>query len=305
MEIRSPGITFDWSASQTLARPLVVGGTGQIGAQIVGYLGESCTVSGSRRATEGNIAVDLEALSAVDASELVARVAPTVVFCVGGMNDVERCEAECRLAMRTNCDGPARLAEAAAKRSTPFVHFSSDYIFDGESGPYCEEDRGNPINVYGKSKLAGELAVRNAHPGALIVRTTVVYGPDPGRRNFLFTLRNALTSRHGLRVAIDQISTATYNRDIAINTLALVHCGASGVFHMCGPERLSRYDFALKAARLMGLSEEGVIGVPTIELAQRARRPLSAGLVSKKLATTSFYCSMRTIQESIKDWLAE
>jgi len=287
-------------------RALVVGGTGQIGAQIIRCLGNDLCVCASRSSIgAGTVQVDLGGLSARDARRLIGVVKPTVVYCVGGMNDVERCETEPELAMRVNCDGPAQLARAAAENDIPFVHFSSDYIFDGESGPYREDDRPNPINVYGRSKWAGETAVCNSHPSPIIVRTTVVYGPDPGEKNFLYTLRRVLNACGTIRVATDQISTPSYNRDIALNTIALVNAGSSGIFHMCGFERLSRLEFAERAVCLMGINHrEGIVGVPTQELGQKARRPLSAGLVSDKLKTVQGL-SMRSIEDSIRDWMSE
>lgn len=287
-------------------RALVVGGTGQIGVQILRCLGESSSICASRRANAANcIQIDLGELSTADACSLLAAIAPTVVYCVGGFNDVEGCESASKLAMRINCDGPARLAQAAAARNLPFVHFSTDYIFDGESGPYVEEDQPNPINVYGRSKWAGEVAINGAHPSPLIVRTTVVYGPDQGEKNFLFTLRRTLNTHRKIRVATDQVSTPTYNRDLASNTIALVQSGANGVIHICGPERLSRYEFARYSAELMGITADGIVGAPTSQLSQRARRPLSAGLVSNKLTALSAHISMRTIREAVRDWMTE
>jgi len=283
---------------------LVVGAFGQVGAQIVRALGPDRSISSSRTGgAPGTVQLDLAVLTAENARVLLAEYAPDAVYCVGGMTDVERCESESTLAMRINCDGPAHLSAAAAARSLPFVYFSTEYIFNGLSGPYHEEDAPDPINAYGNTKLQGEIAVLNAHPSPLILRTTVVYGPDPGEKNFLYSLRCKLQAGRPMRVPYDQISTPTFNRDLAANAVAFVRAGVTGVFHVCGPERMSRLELAQRAARLMGFSDPAISGVPTSELGQSARRPLNAGLSTGKLRTIDAHVPMRPLDESMRDWM--
>ncbi|HVZ83474.1 MAG TPA: SDR family oxidoreductase [Terracidiphilus sp.] len=287
-------------------RSLIVGASGQVGAQIVEALGSGSSIATSRNAAmPGAMQLDLSALSLESSLGLICQHELDAVYCVGGMTDVDRCEAESQLAMKTNCDGPGFLAAAAATRSLPFVYFSTEYIFDGVNGPYSEDAPANPINAYGQSKWQGEQAVRDAHPSPLIIRTTVVYGPDPGERNFLYRLRNTLRKGQKICVPFDQISTPTYNRDLAKNVLALVNAHASGVFHVCGPERVSRFEFSRQAAALMGLNKSLIIGVPTLELAQKAPRPLNAGLRTEKLWGHKAHFPVRTLAEVLCNWMAK
>jgi dTDP-4-dehydrorhamnose reductase len=287
-------------------RSLVVGASGQVGAQVVRMLGPGRSIATSNRMVASGIPqLDLGTLNAKHARELVEELAPDAVFCVGGLTDVELSESESDLAMRVNCEGPAHLAAAAAAQKLPFVFFSTEYVFNGLDGPYREDDAADPINAYGRSKWQGELAVLESHPSPLILRTTVVYGPDPGEKNFLYTLRRVLTAGRPMRVADDQISTPTYNRDLAANTIALLRGGVSGVFHVCGPERISRFEFAQRAARLMGLDESAITAVSTGELGQKARRPLNAGLLTDKLRAEKVHLPMRTLKESLRDWMAQ
>ena len=289
----------------TQGRSLVVGASGQVGAQIASGLGPGRTIKTSRRGDEnGTAQLDLASLTAESAVDLLQSLAPDAVYCVGGMTDVERCESESSLAMQVNCDGPAYLATAAAAQHLPFIYFSTEYIFNGQAGPYREYDAPDPINAYGRSKLQGEIAVLQAHPNPLILRTTVVYGPDPGEKSFLYSLRRALQAGNPVRVPHDQVSTPTYNRDLAANAVALVRAGVTGVFHACGPERISRLELALRAARLMGFSDKEIVGVPTRELGQRAPRPLQAGLLSDKLCAVKAHVPMRTLGESLREWMA-
>jgi dTDP-4-dehydrorhamnose reductase len=293
------------TAAAEKGRSLIIGASGQVGWQIFSRLGPERAVGSSRETgPPGWVSLDLGSPAGLDAMarEIIAELDVAAVYCVGGMTDVERCESEPGLAMRINCHGPAVLASAAAAQGVPFVYFSTEYVFDGKSGPYAEDAPAAPINAYGRSKWMGELAVRSAHPASLIIRTTVVYGPDPGGRNFLYGLRRALQAGQTMRVASDQISTPTYNRDLASVAIALVQAGASGVFHVCGAERLSRLEFARRAARAMGLDSSRIVGTPTAELGQVAPRPLEAGLSTEKLRRHSWLPAMRGIEGAVREW---
>ena len=223
------------------------------------------------------------------------------VYCVGGAAYADDCEAEPDWAMQANRLGPATLASLS--RHIPFVYFSTEYVFDGEAGPYTEDSPVSPVSEYGRSKALGEQAVMEAHSRALIVRTTVVYGHDPNGKNFLYGLRRNLAAGSRMRVPNDQISTPTYNRDLARATTLLVERGETGIFHICGPQLLSRYDFAVRCAGVMGLDAGLIDGVPTAELGQKARRPLNAGLLTGRLRETLPDFRMRDLAEGVKDWL--
>ena len=290
-------------------RALVVGASGQVGNQIAETLGDSALRSGRSPRTvapDSNnwVHADLIDLAANpgDAREIIGGRDLAAVYCVAGATDVERCEFQPEWAMDSNCHGPLALAKAASH--IPFVYFSTEYVFDGTSGPYSEDSPTNPISVYGRSKLRGEQEILSAHPGALIVRTTVVFGHDPAQKNFLYSLRRLLGSGKPMRVPADQISTPTYNRDLAAATVALVNSGQTGIFHVCGPELLSRYDFALLAAERLALDTSLLSAAPTSELTQKAPRPLTAGLSIGKLKSTLPGFRMMSNADAIGDWIA-
>lgn len=292
---------------------LVVGATGQVGAEMLRQLSEEhgteYSVPTSRHASEaGWLALDLASLDAAEAERLLNPYELDAVFCVAGMTDVEGCEGQPDLAERTNAHGPAVLAEYARRRALPFVYYSTEYVFDGDPrrpGPYREEDEPHALSAYGRSKLHGEAAVLQAHPGALVLRTTVVYGPDARAKNYVYSLMRNLHTGRRMRVPADQISTPTYNRDLVRATLGLVAAGASGVWHLCGPELLGRMEFALEVAAFLGLDASLLDPVSTVELGQRAPRPLSAGMAIHKLQHRFPALAMRTVAESLTDCEAE
>ena len=285
--------------------PLIVGAGGQVGAALASRLGPNVTATGRVPTADGSPFVDLVSLihNPASAQDLIARLRPSVVYCVGGATNVERCESDVEWAMNTNSLGPAVLAAAA--KDIPFVYFSTEYVFDGVNGPYTEIDTTNPLSVYGRSKLEGEHRILDAHPRPLILRTTVVYGPDRQEKNFLYTLQRLLSSGHGMKVPSDQISTPTYNVDLVNASAALVESGQSGIFHVCGPELLSRHEFALLAASVLGLDASLITPVSTAELNQQAPRPLRAGLLTAKLSATLPQQRMRPNREAIGEWMKQ
>jgi dTDP-4-dehydrorhamnose reductase len=215
----------------------------------------------------------------------VADTQPEWVFCPAALTFVDYCEDHPDEARRVNRDAPAALAEAAASIGAGFVFYSSDYIFDGRAGPYAEEDAPSPLSVYGRSKLQGERAVLRASSRSLVVRTTGVYGPEPQEKNFVYQLLRRLGASEPIAVPRDQLSTPTYNRDLAAASVALAEGEARGIYHVAGPEALNRHAFAVLAAAVFGLDAALVMGAKTADLGQRARRPLQGGLRVDRVMT--------------------
>jgi dTDP-4-dehydrorhamnose reductase len=287
---------------QDIPRPLIVGASGQVGQALGTLLGRDALLASRMARQPRSLELDLSRLaqSAALARDVFEAHNVSAVYCVGAATDVERCEREPEWAMSTNCHGPAALAAAAGDR--PFVFFSTDYVFNGRApaGPYGEDAPTHPLSAYGRSKLLGEQAVQAAHPSPLILRTNVVYGPDPQGKNFLYTLRGLLSAGTPMRVPTDQINNPVYNQDLAAATLALVGAGLTGIYNIGGPVQLSRYDFALLAAGLLGLDSSLVQPVTTDELSQTAARPLQSGLRTEKLRAALPHLHLRSPEDGIR-----
>lgn len=291
-----------------LSRTLVVGATGQVGHAIAQQLGAHALPAGRNPKDDTWLRLELAEAATADPATLDALIPShnlDAIICSAGATDVERCESDHDWAAAANHLGPAALARAAARASIPFVFFSTDYVFDGthaHPGPYRESDPTNPLSVYGRSKLDGERAVLDAHPRALVLRTTTVYGPDPQGKNFLYTLRRLLSAGTPMRVPTDQLATPTYNQDLAAATLELLRNGHTGLFHAAGPDFLSRLEFALLACDLLHLPTATLHGVSTAELNQRAARPLLGGLNCDHLRSTLGRELFRSPRQGILDW---
>jgi dTDP-4-dehydrorhamnose reductase len=260
-------------------RALVIGASGQVGAALSSRLtarGHEVIGTHHRVPQPGTRLLDLTDGDAT--GRLIAALGPDWVFCPAGLTLVDYCEDHAAEAFRANRDAPAVAAQAAAASGAGFVYYSTEYVFDGATGPYGEDERPNPLSVYGQSKLEGERAVRDVNPRAVVVRTTVVYGPEPQGKNFVYQLLRRVRAGERVTVPADQRSSPTYNQDLAAATVELVEGGLTGVWHLAGPLRLDRHAFAVAACQVFGLDPALIVAVTTAALGQRAPRPLDAGL---------------------------
>lgn len=260
-------------------RALVIGASGQVGAALVSRLrARGHDVVGTHRDTPVGDTRRLDILDLDATGRLIAEAGAAWVFFPAGVTHVDWCEDHRAEAMAANRDAPAAAAREARRHGAGFVYFSTEYVFDGKRGPYGESDPTNPLSVYGVSKLEGERAVLAATSRALVVRTTVVYGPEPRGKNFVCQLLRRAETGERMRVPVDQRSSPTYNQDLAAAVVALAERGHAGVVHVAGPEVLDRHAFALLVCETFGLDPGFIEPVATADLGQRAPRPLDAGL---------------------------
>jgi dTDP-4-dehydrorhamnose reductase len=227
------------------------------------------------------------------AGQTVARGIPGAVINAAAYTDVEKAEDDAERAFLVNDTAAGYLASEAHSVGLSFVHVSTDFVFDGSGeAAYREDDRPNPLNVYGASKLAGERSVLVGHPGALVVRTAWTFGA--GGTNFplkiLQRARDAVAApgeARALRVVADEIGSPTYSVDLARGLLALLAAGAGGLYHLTGQGFCSRYELALEVLRLAGIHVPTDVRVEPVvsgSFQTRASRPLNAVLNCDKAA---------------------
>ncbi len=199
---------------------------------------------------------------------------------------VDRCEAERELAWQVNAEAPGLLARECASRGIRLVHVSTDYVFDGRGRrPYVEDDPTAPQTEYGRSKLEGERQVWRALPGALVVRTSWVFGPG---RNFVATIlalaakRRAEGDRAPLRVVDDQFGSPTYAADLAGWIVRLVEAEARGLYHLANRGVATWWEVAREALDVGGLGDISIERVATGEFPRPAPRPVYSALDGSK-----------------------
>lgn len=216
--------------------------------------------------------------------QLVQKHQPDLIIHSGAMSQVDECEKNKDACWDTNVGATRYLVNAAEKINASFIFLSTDFVFDGLSGPYDEEAPVNPINYYGTSKAAAERLVRNSKLSWAIVRTVLVYGVsnDPHRSNMITWVKNNLQQGKKIKVVDDQWRTPTLCQDLATGCLLLAEKKATGMFNISGGEVLTPYDMALKTAEYFQLDTSLIEKISSKSLAQPAARPAKTGLVIDK-----------------------
>lgn len=260
---------------------LVTGANGQIGRHLVKRLKGNTTL----------LATDKQALDITNRQAVFTTVQnfqPDVIINAAAYTQVDKAESEPEQAMAVNADGAKYLAQAAQSIGAVLLHISTDYVFDGtKKTPYTETDIPNPINVYGKSKLAGEQAVTAACEKNVIVRTSWVFS-EYGN-NFVKTILRLAQTQDAIEVVSDQIGGPTYAGDIAKLLIAMAGTIVGsvefnyGVYHYCGTPYVSRYEFAktiLAQSGRKGVLQRTPLLKPVLmqDYSTAAKRPLMCAL---------------------------
>ena len=272
-------------------RVLVTGGNGLLGTKTVGLL-----LSQGRQPVSASLEADclnrflgdfpffhLDITDPRAVSELVAEIRPDAVIHTAAFTAVDACETQRELSRRVNVDGTANVAAACAEAAVRLVHISTEYVFDGENGPYTEEDIPNPISHYGLTKLESETAVKERCSDWAIARTTVLFGDAPNvRPSFVAWLVDRLGKGETVRVVDDQIGSPTLADNLSEMLLAILDSGRQETYNTVGDSIINRHSFAVMAAELYGLNPGLIQRIKTSELNQPAPRPLRAGLIMDK-----------------------
>ena len=273
---------------------LLFGANGQVGhalAPLLAGLGEVVAC------TRADVDLSDRAALAGAIGALVDRERPAIVVNAAAYTAVDRAESEPDLAETVNAIAPGAMAQAARDAGACLVHFSTDYVFDGEkAGPYVESDPTNPLSVYGATKLRGEQAIAHACARHLILRTSWVFGAHGG--NFLKTMLKLAQERDSLRVVADQIGAPTGAALLARSTLtmlgAVVGCLATdprwGVYHLGAGGETSWHGYAryvIAKARDMGwpirVADDAIAPISTADYPVAARRPANSRLDTARI----------------------
>ena len=235
---------------------------------------------------------------------------PDLVFNGAAYNLVDKAEAEgARAALEVNALGPAVLAAACRDMGAVLVHFSTDFVFDGQkTSPYLETDCPRPQGVYGASKLCGENVVLAACPRHLVIRVCRLFGPIDGETqkpggNFLLLMLKLGRERGNVKVVADQIGSPSYTPDLARGVWQLLENGASGLFHLSNAGEISFADYAREIFQIAGVAAT-VEPVSTQDYGAPAARPLYSTLDNQK-AHQNGVVPLRHWREALREFLEQ
>lgn len=284
---------------------LLFGRNGQLGASLAAALAPLGAVQALGRS-------DVDLADPASIEQGIRDTSPDVIVNAAAYTAVDQAESDEATAMRVNGEAPAVMAQGARAHGALLVHYSTDYVFDGTAhAPYREDDTTAPLGVYGRSKLAGEEAVRRSGALHLVLRTAWLYANEG--RNFLNTMLRMAGEGKPLRVVNDQRGSPTYAQSVAAATVEVLRiwrksgaprASLSGVYHMtCGGEA-TWFEFARRIFELAGPAPVALSPIATRDYPTPARRPSYSVLSNEKLARV-FGVRLPHWEEALRQALAQ
>lgn len=288
---------------------LITGANGLLGQKLVKLIldrgGDEliATARGANRlpyAEDGYTYIPLDITDEIRVKEVVSSMKADVVIHTAAMTNVDQCETERRACWELNVSATQYLVDACTASGSFFIHLSTDFIFDGEAGPYGENAEANPISYYGDSKLKSEELVQAGNLDWAIVRTVLVYGiaHDMSRSNIILWVKGSLEQGKEIKVVDDQLRSPTLAEDLAMGCYLIAQQRAKGIYNICGKDLLTPYQMALKTADFFKLDQSTIQRADASTFQQTAKRPPKTGLLIDKAIADLGY-SPRSFDEGI------
>ena len=273
-------------------KTLVLGGSGFVGYYLAKHFN---AISASAHQKEGYIKLDIT--NKEEVSEVLNKIKPELIINSAAIADVDLCEKEKETAMLVNGYAVEWLSSLSKEIGAKFVQISTDYVFDGLTGNYKEDDTPNPINEYGKSKLIGEEnALKN---DAIVLRIEMPYGINIAKNKNVFfeSVINNLKEGKTVNAAVDQIISPTFVEDIPKAVEVLVEKEANGIFHLASKEHFSRFEFVNIIADVFNFDKTFIKPVKLADFKMLAKRPKNTFLNIDKIS--KFY-EIKPLKENLE-----
>jgi dTDP-4-dehydrorhamnose reductase len=220
--------------------------------------------------------------------KLIERINPDLFIHCAAASDPNFCQQNQELAEKINVQSPSYIAHLCARKNIAFSFTSTDLVFDGTAAPYAEDAAVNPLSIYGMQKAAAEQAILRENASALICRMPLMFGAVPqGVKRFLQQWIDQLRSSNRLSLFTDEFRTSVSAADAARGLLMFTG-NVNGILHLGGKERISRYDFGLILAEMLGVSPDLIIGCKQSDIKMAAPRPSDVSLNSTKAFSMGF-----------------
>jgi dTDP-4-dehydrorhamnose reductase len=244
---------------------------------------------------------EIDIVSADECVKVIKEITPNIVINAAAYTNVDGCETAKEECFAVNAEAVKNIAQTCRNKNIRIIHFSTDYVFDGTAKqPYKEDDKCNPINAYGESKLAGERYLQSLADDYVLIRTSWLYGVKG--KNFVQTILEKAKTTPTLTVVDDQVGSPTYTRDLAAAVDLLINQNLKGIFHVSNRGSCSWSQFAVKILQESGLDDVEVTPIKSDKLQRPALRPAYSVLsVQKFIATTGK--TMQPWQLALQDYL--
>lgn len=271
---------------------LITGSNGLLGQKLVKLIHDKqefeliATARGENRIieTKGFEYASMDITNREEVEKVIGHYQPDFVIHTAAMTNVDQCETEQEACIDLNVNAVQYICDACEKFDAHLIALSTDFIFDGEDGPYDENAAPNPVSFYGDSKLKGEEIVLKSTCKWAIARTILVYGITEGmsRSNIILWVKSNLEAKKDIHVVTDQFRSPTLAEDLAMGCYLIAKKEAEGVFNISGKEVLTPYDMAIKTAEYFDLDQSFIHKTDASRFSQPAKRPPRTGFIIDK-----------------------
>jgi len=226
----------------------------------------------------------LDITNETEVNQTIKQFSPNVIINCAAMTNVDACESNQKQCWNINVSGVKYLTNAVAALGSHFIHLSTDFVFDGEEGPYNENDTPNPLHYYAKSKLESEKIVKENCSNWSIARTIIIYGisDNMSRSNLVLWAKGEIEKGNTINVVDDQFRSPTLAEDLATGCISIMDKNAYGLFHLSGPKSYSILEMVYMVADFYNLDKSFINPVSSKSLNQPAKRPLVTGFDIRK-----------------------
>lgn len=263
-------------------RSIVIGASGQVGSELYEYLSldKDNHVFGTSYSSHVNFVTSVvDITNYKEVTELISALHPDIIYLPAAVTNVDLCSEKPEETYHVNVLGIKNVVDAIGSRPIKLVYFSSDFVFDGIEGFYSEDAIPNPINEYGRQKLLAEHYIMGHMESFKIIRSNVIFGPDPQNKNFVVKLIENLRAGKVVNIPMDEYGTPTYGPALVETVVDVISKNPkNGIYHVGGSKMISRYKFALEAADVFDCDRRLIKPITSISLGRKALRPLNAGL---------------------------
>jgi len=288
---------------QEKKRVLVIGASGKLGSELIEGFENSkfkneFDVTGTSKSSTSNRLLSLDITEKEKVQNIFENVKPNIVILSAALTYAEYCEEQPELAKKINVEGTKNIVEFCKIMNCKLIFLSSDYVFDGKTGPYSENSVTNPLNILGKTKVEAEKIVQKMDEH-IIIRTAWVNDINKGSKSYALHIINSLKENKEIKAPIDQFGHPTLASNLCEIIIELCLKNKKGIFHVTGLTYLSRYEFAVEIAKAFGLNHTLIKGVKSPELKQKALRPKNVELNLNKI-TTEITIKILSLREQLE-----
>lgn len=277
----------------------VTGGSGLLGSKFNKDSFEEYNITKTFNRNPENNCISLDITNHSDVLAKLKSSNPDLIIHSAALTNVDYCEDHQNEAYEINVKGTENIVKACEKIDCKLIYVSTDFVFDGKKGMYCEDEKTNPLGYYALTKLQGEEVVQNSNLNYAISRTSVLYGWHR-QANFVTWVINELKSENEINIVTDHYNSPTFADNAADAMIKIFEKDKEGIYHIAGDERISRFDFAKNIAEVFNLDKNLINPIKSSEFIQKAKRPKDSSLSVEK-ARKDLKIKMLNTLEGLKE----